>query len=48
VNRVFFNNPFLLPAFGEYTSGAADKPLGPQNPQLLNVSRLLLIGRKEV
>ena len=39
-NGIYCYNPLLLPAFGEYFGGA-DKPLGPQKPQLLNVSRPL-------
>lgn len=37
-NGVYCYNQFLLLAFGEYF-GRADKPLGLQKPQLLNISR---------
>lgn len=37
-NGVYCYNQFLLLAFGEHF-GRADKPLGLQKPQLLNISR---------
>lgn len=46
-NGIYCYNPLLLPAFGEYFGGAG-KPLGPQKPQLLNVSRPLHVWGKEV